>query len=141
MDEDKVSRLLRELPRYEASARFTAGVVRRLGERPRRRVGAIRMVFAAAAVVTIAAGLFGAHELAEERGREKERRQALHRLEALEARKLELEHEIRSLRRLARDAQPVVYLGSTPSVDVVVDVGRLAPARYASSSTEGEYRP
>lgn len=139
MEEDTVSRLVRELPRHKASAHFTAGVLRRLREEPRRRRGPVpRLALAAAAVAAVAAGLLGAHQLAEERGRERARQEALHRLEALEVRTVELKNEIRSLERLARDAQPVVYLGSTPSVDVVVDLGRMAPARFASNPTEGE---
>jgi hypothetical protein len=138
MEGERISRLLRELPRHGAPAYFTAGVLRRLSDEPRRRT--FRRLAAAAAAVAVAVGVFGAHELARERGRERERREALHRLEALEARKAELENEIRSLRRLARDAQPVVYLGSTPSVDVVVDLGRLAPVRLTAHPTEGGYR-
>lgn len=135
MEEELISQRLRELPRHEASPYFTAGVLRRLREGPRRRPfqrPLRRLAMAAATAATLVVGIFGAHQLAEERERQQERRQALVRLETLEQQKAQLENEIRSLRRLARDAQPVVYLGSTPRVDVVVDLRRLAQRSRAA---------
>jgi len=124
MDDERLDQLLRGLPRHDASPRFTAAVLRRLREdapRPRRR-----LALTAATVVTLAVGLvFGAHE----HTRAAERQRELARLEALETEKRALETEIRELRRLARDARPVVYLDSTPAVDLVVDLGRLAERR------------
>lgn len=130
MDEVRLNQLLRELPRQEASPAFTAAVLRRLADdapSPRSQSRPVRrLALAAAAAVALAAGLVaGVHEWT----RAAERRQELARLETLETEKRAIEAEIRELRRLARDARPVVYLDSTPTVDLVVDLERLAERR------------
>jgi hypothetical protein len=126
MDEQRLNQLLRELPRHQASPRFTAAVLRRLADDAPRSRPLRRLTPAAAAAALVAAGLvFGVHEWT--RGAERQRELA--RLEALESEKRALEAEILELRRLARDARPVVYLGSTATVDLVVDLERLAERR------------
>ncbi len=126
MDEERITRLLGSLPREEPSPHFTAAVLRRLeasAAAPRRP--RLRWAVAACAAVLLAAGVFGVHRSGE-RARDRQRQEALVRLEALEAEKRALESELSDLRRLARDARPVVYLGSTPKLDMVVDLNRLA---------------
>lgn len=136
MDDERLTRLLRELPRDDASPHFTAVVLRRLdhhGPRPAFRGPTFRrLALAAGAAAVFAVALFGVHEAT----RGAERRRELARLEALEAEKRALEDEIRELSRLARDARPVIYLDSTPAVDLVVDLGRLAARRR-----EQQFRP
>lgn len=145
--DDRVVRLLRGLPREEASPSFTAAVLRRLEARPARPGPVRRLALAASAAVVLAAGVFGVDRYFEKRTEERQRREALARLETLESEKQALEREIRSLRRIARDARPVVYLGSTPELDVVVDLNRLAsrgetasPVRFAHDRSQGEHR-
>ncbi len=148
MDEERITRVLGRLPRETASPHFTAAVLRRLGEEPRRRPR--RLALAACAAVVLATVAFGVHQWSEERAREQQRQEALVRLEALEAEKQALEAEISSLRRMARDARPVVYLGSTPNLDMVLDLSRLArrrtqagirPASHdMTTRPEGEHR-
>ena len=137
MDEERISRLLASLPRETASPQFTAGVLERLADAPRRRRQQ-RWIAAACAAVVLLAGTFGLRWWSEERARERQRQEALVRLEALEAEKRALEDEISRLRRMARDARPVVYLGSTPNLDMVLDLGRLARRR---SQAAGGIRP
>lgn len=125
MDEERISQLLRSLPREEASPYFTAGVLRRLreGESPRRRIP--RRVLAAVAAVLVLALAFGARE----GWHRYQLRQSRARLAALRAEHEALNTELRALRELAAEARPVVYLGSRGDVDLVVDLARLARQR------------
>ena len=146
MDDQKITRILRDLPREEASPYFTAGVLRRIKSEARPAPWR-RLALAASAAAVLLVSLVGVRGVLEGR-REMartvvERQAALERLELLETRKQALEEEIRSLRRMAQEAQGVVYLGSTPNLDVVVDLNRLArrshaPARFVKSPIQGE---
>ena len=121
MNDDRISAALESLPREEAGTDFTAGVLRRLEERPRRLFTARwAMAAAAAAIVVLALG-FGWREWRHQQ----QRRQAVAQLEMLLAEKQELEAELRSLRRLSSRARPVVYLGGNENVDLVLDLARL----------------
>ncbi len=136
-DNQKLSELLRSLPREEASPYFTAGVMRRLRDAEgRRRFQPIeRFVVAAAALALVAAAGLGLNELRLERERAQERQAALTRLDALEAERAALEAELAALRRTARAAQPM-HLTSTRGYDVVLDMTRLARrARERSAAT------
>lgn len=130
MDDPRISRLLGELPRHDASPYFTAGVLRRIRQRqPARGMGPRRLAIASSAVALLLISVLGLQEFRQHQRQQKERQEAIARLESLEVRKQVLEDEIRTLQRLARDAQPVVYLGSTSNLDVVVDLRRLASQR------------
>lgn len=127
MDDPQLSRLLSELPRDEASPYFTAGVLSRIRQRrPVPRAGLWRLALATTFAAALLVSGLGLREFRDQHRHWKERQEAIARLESLEARKQRLEDEIRTLQRLARDAQPVVYLGSTSNLDVVVDLRRLA---------------
>ncbi|MCP4661189.1 MAG: hypothetical protein GY856_37780 [bacterium] len=120
MDENRISQVLRSLPREEASPYFTAGVLRRLRE-PRRREARARWLLAVATILILAVA-FGARE----GWHRYEHRQAVARLAALRAEHQALETELESLRALAAQAHPVVYLGSTRNVDLVLDLSQLS---------------
>ena len=146
MDEERITRLLGSLPREQASPHFTAAVLRRIeaGAAPPRPLR--RWAVAACAAVLLAAAGFGVHQWSEERLRDRQRQEALARLEVLEAEKRALEAEIARLQRQARDAQPVVYLGSTPNLDMVLDFSRLARRRAQTPGGQvrapgGQVRP
>jgi len=120
MDENRISHLLRALPREEASPHFTAGVLRRLREPPRRAAPA-RWLVAVATILILAVG-FGAHQ----GWQWYEQRQTMARIAALRAEQRDLEAELESLEALIAEAHPVVHLGSTRNVDLVVDLSRLS---------------
>jgi hypothetical protein len=128
--------ILRSLPREDASPAFTAGVLARVRQDEGRRafcgLTLERAVLAAALVfMALAVGL-----LLHQRLDDAERRETLARIEALEAERAALEAELLSLQRDTREAQGLIYLSSTPDVDMVLDMGRLARRRSA-----GDIRP
>lgn len=132
MDDLRISRLLGELPRHDASPYFTAGVLRRIRQRQSARSkGRWHLAFASSFVVLLLLSGLGLLNIRQHHRQREERQEAMARLESFEARKQVLEDEIRTLQRLARDAQPVIYLGSTSNLDVVVDLRRLASQRPA----------
>jgi len=129
-DDERLGELLRSLSRESASRGFTAGVLARLrqDEQRRRRFFGLpleRAVLAAALVfLALAGGLLMRQKMADAA-----RHEALARIETLEAQRDALEAELLALQRDARDAQGVIYLGSTPDYDMVLDMSRLARRR------------
>lgn len=125
--DDRLSRALKSLPRERAAAGFTTAVLARLDERPRRPAWPARPLAVAAAVllVALATAALSWRHLETERD--------VARLEALRSEKLALETELARLERLAREARPVIYLGGTSDLDLVLDVGRLRQRRPAGA--------
>ena len=130
----RLGRTLRELPRGRAGTDFTARVLSRLDDPPRRRpspLAAVGVAAAAALALLLAAG-----PLRPGAGRDEGRR-----LRAAEARRVleELRREHRALESdidaLARD-EPVLYLGGDEEVDLVVDLSRV-PVVPMSPGTSG----
>ncbi len=117
MSNERISESLRALPHEEASPEFTAGVLGRLSRRRRR---ASYLGLATAAVLVLALGL-GWSEWRHQQAQQ----QALARLDALLAEKQVLEFELRYLRQLTDQARPVVYLGATEKLDLVLDLAHL----------------
>jgi hypothetical protein len=129
MDDRRLETPLRELPRARAGADFTARVLARLDEPPRRRpphpipLGRLAMAglaATAALVVALAAGPLrpGAGEGAQRR------------LRAAEARRLleELRREHRALASeldALAEEEPVLYVGGDEEVDLVLDLSRV----------------
>ena len=120
MNDDRISSALQTLPREEAGPGFTAAVLQRIEEPPRRTVPRPWAMAAVAAAVLLALGL-GWREWRHQQEQER----AVAQLEVLLAEKQELEEELRSLRRLASQARPVVYLGGNERVDLVLDLARF----------------
>jgi hypothetical protein len=139
MNDEDVSRLLRELPPDEPSADFTARVLARVGSRPRPRRRVFTLAWAGAALVGIL--LSQAH--VRERYRQSK---AAARVEELRGEYRELQAEIEKLRALSRELEPVLELGGTEDVGFVFDLRELArredgpAARPASHSTMEETR-
>jgi hypothetical protein len=120
MNDEDVSRLLRELPREEPSFDFTARVLARV-DRPRtgrrNRASALAWVGAALLGVALSQGYL----------RERyERSKAAARVRELRDEYRELQAELEKLRILTRELDPVLDLGGTGDVDFVFDLRELA---------------
>ncbi len=126
---------LKRLPRVDASADFTAGVLRRVRtDEARRPVPRLRLAVACVAVVvaSAAAGAWWARQSAPE--------PAPITAESIEQFKFEhqeLIQELESLRRLAEDTQPFVPVSIDPQTEVLFDLRDIEPlpVRYAAASS------
>lgn len=151
---------LRSLPRHRAEEGFTEAVldrVDRLDEGPdappdrRRARPAARWLAAAAGLAGLllaaGAGLLPPGDAGDPAG-SGAGAQGSARLEALAAERARLEEELQEIRRLAREGAgepmgrgaPVLYLGGTEDVDLVLDLGRLADARPTRGTVPAGYR-
>ncbi len=126
---------LKRLPRVDASAGFTAEVLRRVRTGGTRQPAPrLRLAVAAVAVVVLsaAAGTWWARQSAPE--------SAPITAESLEQMKLEhqqLIRELESLRRLANDTQPFVPVSIDPRTEVLFDLRDVEPLplRYAAAGS------
>jgi hypothetical protein len=124
--DDQLTGALKSLPRERAGPGFTAGVLHRL-EEPRRPVhgGPARWpVLAATAAVLLLSVALGAREW----WHFHQRQGATVRLQALEQERLALAAELAELRRQITEAEPVVYLGGSNDLDLVLDLERAKRA-------------
>ena len=120
------------LPRVEASAGFTAELLRRVRtDEDRRPAPRWRIAVACVAVVVVsaAAGAWWARQPAPEPAPI-----TAESLEQLKFEHRELLRELESLRRLARDAQPYVPVSIGPETQVLFDLRDIEPlpVRYAT---------
>lgn len=119
MQDQRVTEILRELPREQARPGFTPRVLARLDEpQPWWRWQPRLAATAFAAVLVLVLGV--AWQQQREQARVAEARRLVRELRA-EHRQLEQE-----LRQIAEP--PVVYLGGDEDVDLVVDMGRVREA-------------
>jgi len=140
MNDDDLGKLLKKLPRREASTEFTDRLMERLDEtlpRPYRPTHAPRAwVFAGACVVLLGAWL--GRVAFEERH---ERRKTAERIEIMRDEYRALEVELEELRSLASEARPVLDLGGTEQVDFVFDLRRLAEERGLARAQPTSHSP
>lgn len=122
MNDSRLTEILQSLPRERASGDFTARVRSRVEPRPVFGLDPASWPTAAAvaALVVLAVG-FGWREWRHSQARAAE----VARLEMLLSEKQALEAELLTLRRLASEARPVVYLGGNEEVDLVLDLARF----------------
>ncbi len=123
--DDQLNSALRSLSRHRASAGFTAGVLRRLDDRHRPRArswvsGRGPLLAAAAALVLLVVG-FGSREW----WHLHQRQQATARLATLEQERRVLAAELAELQGQVAGAQPVVYLGGSNDLDLVLDLAQV----------------
>ncbi len=124
---------LKRLPRVDASAGFTAEVLRRV--RPddgQRAAPRLRLALAAAAVVVVsaAAGAWWARQSAPA-----EPTVTAESLEQLRSEYQELSRELESLHRLADDTQPFVPVPINPQAEVLFDLRDIEPLPVSLAST------
>ena len=121
MQDQRITELLRELPREEARPGFTARVLDRLDridEAPRAAWQPRLAVAVAALALLVTAGIVGLEQRRDARAAE-----ALRALQELRAEHSELRRELREL----STAPPVVYLGGDEDVDLVMDLRKVQP--------------
>lgn len=124
---------LRRLPRVDASAGFTAEVLRRVrtddGQRAAPR---LRLTLAAAAVVVVsaAAGAWWARQSAPAESPPI----TAESLEQLRSEYQELSRELESLHRLADDTQPFVPVSINPQTEVLFDLRDIEPLPVSLAS-------
>ena len=124
MEDHNLGRLLRELPREQARAGFTARVLANLDAKPEPRTRRTpRMVLATAALVAAVASA-GILQLRADRHEELRKAEARKVLQELRSEHESLERELRTL------SDPVVYVGGNEDVDLVVDLSRVQNASY-----------
>lgn len=124
---------LKRLPRVDASAGFTAEVLRRARTDEVQRP-LLRLRFAAACVAVVvastAAGAWWARQSAPEPAPI-----TAESIERLKFEHQELIRELESLRRLAEDTQPFVPVSIDPQTELLFDLRDIEPlpVRYASA--------
>lgn len=128
MNDEDLSRLLREMPREEPSFDFTRAVLAKLDSRspsPRRK--------RAAALAVAGAALLGALLSQGYLRSRYERSQAAARVQELREEYRELQTELEKLRVLTRDLEPVLDLGGTEEVEFVFDLRELGREQRAEA--------
>ncbi len=132
MEDQRLTDLLRELPREHARPGFTARVLEEL-DAPRRTTPrrSFRLATAVAAATLVAVAIT-AGALRELRGGARQHRDAVQARQALEELRAEhgrLEQELREI-----SPPPVVYLGGDEKVDYVLDLGKMSNAEVATTA-------
>ena len=128
--QDPVTRALRELPREEASDRFTTEVMERLDARSATpSVGGWLWIPATAVLLALAVGIPALSELGQRRRTAEIQQQAL-----------ALERKLAQIKTDYSKDRAIVYLGGDDQVDLVLDLlplaenlasGDVRPASYA----------
>lgn len=132
MKDEDIEKLLRSLPRQKATDEFTARLLAKLKDRtegssspvPRSWLAPKPLLAWMAALVLIGAVVTGLQSWFELR----ERAEAARRVEALRNEYEALEKELEELRSLASASQPVVELGGSEEVDILLDLRTFTPA-------------
>lgn len=118
-EDSRLDALLAALPRVRAAPSFGAEVARRIARRRERSARARRLALAAGTALALGLAAWAWTV-------DSERRAAHRELLALRAEVAALRGELADLERLRSAARPIVHLGSTDRVDLVLDLERLA---------------
>jgi hypothetical protein len=124
MNDEDLSRILRELPREEPSFDFTNRVLARVGglstRKLRKRAATLALLGAAVLGAVLSQGYI----------REKyQQSQAAARVRELRDEYRELQSELEKIRSLTRELEPVLDLGGTQDVEFVFDLRHLVRQR------------
>jgi hypothetical protein len=115
---DPLDELLQGLPRVEASDGFTGRVLAGLEGRPRRTTRSGTVGWAVAAALLLVALLVGGLRVEQQHAAGERATRAA----ALRSEHESLQQDLARLRSLAETERPVVYLGGTDQVDLVLDL-------------------
>ena len=137
LTDEKLSALLRKLPRTDASPEFTARVLDGL-DRPASARRVLRMRWGLAAAAALVLGTWLVTGVLRER---EERRAAEARVQQMREEYLALEAELDRLRALTNGAEPVLELGGTEDVDFVFDLRRFARERGGARAEPVSMQP
>lgn len=137
MRDEDIGKLLRSLPRQQASTGFTEKLMEKLPGRPAPPAIWSRPAFAMAALagllVAISFGLGYWREM-------QERAESARRIEALRNEYRAVEKELEELRALAVESQPVLHLSGNDELDFVMDLRELAREAEQSEARPVNYR-
>ena len=148
MSDERLRDLLKSLPRHRAPARFDERVLERL-DAPPPRTGfgrpMARLALAAAAMIVAVTviGIVGRAVAPSPAGGTASGPQVAGNKQSSEAARVqelrrqhdELMRELDALREQSRTASPLLYLGGTDQLDVVVDIGRLGTRSRSDEAT------
>lgn len=119
--DEQLDALLADLPREDVPAAFATGVTQRIDAR-RRRAARRRTWAAAAVVAALGTSTWLTHDL-------RTRRMSAAQEAAIRLELRQLGAQLERLEQQRARARPVVFLGATEEVDIVVDLYRLATSR------------
>lgn len=123
MRDQPLERILRSLPEGEPGPDFFTEVEQRIETRRRRR-RRHRVLGSIAAILLLGATIVGVREHRD--GTAKARQ-----VEELRAERAQIEAELEDLRTAVHESPPILYLGGTEEVDIVLDLRRLDGASTA----------
>ena len=125
MNDDELSRLLKTMPRRDASPEFTDRVLGRLQEgapKPSWRRPTAGLALAAAVLL----GIWIGEAVRQERREQVRSARSSEELEQMQTEYRELQRELEQLRRLTSDVEPVLDLGGSADMDFIFDLRALA---------------
>jgi hypothetical protein len=114
---DPLDELLQGLPRVQASEGFTGRVLAGLERRPRRATRSGAVGWAAAAALLLVALIVGGLRVEQQQTAERASRAA-----ELRSEHESLRRDLARLKSQAEQERPVVYLGGTDQIDLVLDL-------------------
>ena len=128
---DPLDELLQGLPRVQASDGFTGRVLAGLAGRPRRATRPGAVGWAVAAALVLVALLVGRLQVEQQHAAGERATRAAE----LRSEHESLQQDLARLRSLAEEERPVMYLGGTDQIDLVLDLTSAErPVRLAAET-------
>jgi len=118
---DPLDELLQGLPRVQVSDGFTGRVLAGLEGRPRRTAGPGTVGWAVAAALLVGALLVGGLQVERQHAAGERATRAAQ----LRSEHQSLQQDLTRLRSLAEEERPVMYLGGTDQIDLVLDLASV----------------
>ncbi len=128
---DPLDELLQDLPRVQVSDEFTGRVLAGLAGRPKRATGPGAVGWAVAAALLLIALLVGGRQIEQQHAAGERANRAAE----LRSEHQRLRQDVARLRSLAEEERPVIYLGGTDQIDLVLDLASVErPVRLATET-------
>lgn len=115
---DPLDELLQDLPRIQVSDGFTGRVLAGLAGRPRRATKSGAVGWAVVAALLLVGLLIGGRQIEQQHAAGARATRAAELLSEHES----LQQDLARLRSLAEEERPVMYLGGTDQIDLVLDL-------------------